>query len=453
MNQLDEAVSRYQKLLESDTFRDLGWAGELAERMQAEHLTQGGRLICPFLRPNFISRRQYESLVRAAECLFSAIDRVKQMALADPALLARMELLPAEKMLASLDPGYPFFAVTSLLDTHLSNGSVCFVDYTAETPVGVAFGEALSDLFYDAPPVKEFRKRYKLEKLGGKKHLLGALTKAWKHFGGGKKQPHIAILEFRQAFQSGDQGEYALLRDFFRKEGYQAEIVSPEQLEYRNGVLSRAGFEINLIYRRIKVREFLLRFDLSHPLVRAYRDRKVCMVNSFRSELAQKKAIFDLLTDDQVTASFPAAEKKAIRQYIPWTRVVSARQTTHNGETIDLPEFIARNREKLVLKPNDDVGDQPSVRGWESDEVTWDRALKRALRTPYVVQERVEAPRQKFPLYRYGQMEVKDVQVDVLPHAYLGKVQGCSSWLTGVNGGGFSTVMGMAPTFILEPRS
>jgi hypothetical protein len=317
----------------------------------------------------------------------------------------------------------------------------------------VAFGEALADIFYDAAPVKEFRKRYKLEKLGGKKHLLGALTKAWKHFGGGKKQPHIAILEFRQAFQSGDQGEYALLRDFFRKEGYQAEIVSPEQLEYRNGVLSRAGFEINLIYRRIKVREFLLRFDLSHPLVRAYRDRKVCMVNSFRSELAQKKAIFDLLTDDQVTASFPAAEKKAIRQYIPWTRVVSARQTTHNGETIDLPEFIARNREKLVLKPNDDVGDQPSVRGWESDEVTWDRALKRALRTPYVVQERVEAPRQKFPLYRYGQMEVKDVQVDVLPHAYLGKVQGCSSWLTGVNGGGFSTVMGMAPTFILEPRS
>ncbi len=450
MNQLDEAVARYQKLLEGDSFKNLEWAEALVERMQAEHLTQSGRLVCPFLRPNFISRRQYESMVRAAESLFCAIDRVKQLALSDPALLARMELLPAEKMLAGLDPGYPFLAVTSLLDTHLVNGSLCFVDYNADTPIGVAYGEALADLFYDTPPVKEFRKRYKLEKLGGKKHLLSALLKAWKHYGG-KKQPSIAILEFRQAFQASDDGEYALLRDYFRKEGYQAEIVSPDQLEYRGG-LRKGNFEIDIIFRRIKVREFLLRFDLSHPLVRAYRERKVCMVNSFRSELAHKKAIFDLLTDESVTTSFPAAERKAIRQYIPWTRVVRAANTTHYEETVDLPEFILNNREKLVLKPNDEVGDQHSVRGWEVDEAAWDRALKRALRLPYVVQERVEAPLAKFPLYRYGQVEFKNVQVDVHPHAYLGKVQGCSSWLTGVNGGGFSTVTGLAPTFILESK-
>ncbi len=452
MNQLDEAVARYQKVLEGESYRDLQWAEALAEKMQAEHLTQGGRLICPFLRPNFITRRQYDGMVRAAEALFSAINRVQQVALNDPALLARMELLPAEKMLASLDPGYPFMSVTSLLGTHLTNGSVSVVDYSADAPIGVAYGEALADIFYDAPPVKEFRKRYKLEKLGGKKHLLAALMKAWKHFNGSNKRPHIAILEFRQAFQAGDQGEHALLRDFFRAEGHETEIVSPDQLEYRNGALRRGPFEIDLVFRRVRVREFLLRFDLSHPLVRAYRDRKVCMVNSFRSELAQKKAIFDLLTDEQVTASFPAAEKKAIRHYIPWTRVVGARQTTHNGETIDLPDFILKNRETLVLKPNDDTGDQPSIQGWEVDAVTWERSLKRALRTPYVVQERVEAPRSKFPLYRYGELEVKDVQVDVLPHAYLGKVQGCSTWLSGANGS-FSTITGLAPTFILESRS
>ena len=61
-----------------------------------------------------------------------------------------MELLPAEKMLASIDPGYPFLAVTSLLDTHLNNGTLHFVDYVADTPVGVAYGEALADLFYDS---------------------------------------------------------------------------------------------------------------------------------------------------------------------------------------------------------------------------------------------------------------------------------------------------------------
>ena len=45
-----------------------------------------------------------------------------------------------------------------------------------------------------------------------------------------------------------------------------------------------------------------MRFTLSHPLVQAYRDRKVCVVNSFRSELSHKKAMFALLTDESLTA-------------------------------------------------------------------------------------------------------------------------------------------------------
>jgi hypothetical protein len=451
MTQLDEAVGRYQKLLESAPYKDLAWAEALSERMQAEHLTHGGRLICPFLRPNFISRRQYDSLVRAAEALFSGIDRVKQMALATPALLSRMELLPAEKLLASIDPGYSFLAVTSLLDTHLNNGSLHFVEYNADTPVGVAYGEALADLFYECPPVKEFRKRYTLQKLGGKKYLIAALLKAYKQFGG-KREPRIGILEFRQAFQTAGQGEYLLLRDFFRSEGYRTEIIWPDQLEYRGGVLRQGSFEVDLVYRRVKIQEFLLRFDLSHPLVRAYRERKVCVVNSFRSELAHKKAIFDLLTDETLTAGFPATEKKAIRQYIPWTRVVGVGKTTYHEETIDLLDFILKNREKLVLKPNDDLGEQHSIRGWETDGSGWERALRRALRTPFVVQERVDAARAVFPLLRYGQLEMKEMQVDLHPHAYLGKVQGCSSWLTAPHSG-FSSITGLTPTFILESKT
>jgi uncharacterized circularly permuted ATP-grasp superfamily protein len=450
MNQLDEAVGRYQKLIEGEAFKDLAWAEALAERMQAARLTQGGRLICPFLRPNFISRRQYESLVRAAEGLFSAIDRVKQMALGNPALLSRIGLLPAEKMLAAIDPGYPFLAVTSLLDTHLNNGNMHFVEYVADVPVGVAYAEALADLFYDCAPVKEFRKRYSLQKLGGKKHLLSSLLKAYKQFGG-KKQPNIAILEFRQNFQQAEEGEHALLRSFFRAEGYQTEIVSPDQLEYRGGILRRGDFTIDVIWRRLKVQEFLLRYDLSHPLVRAYRDGAVCLVNSFRSELAHKKAIFDLLTDETITASLPLAERKAIRQYIPWTRVVVAGKTKYQDQTIDLLDFILKNREKLVLKPNDDSGENHSIKGWQTDDTGWDRALKRALRIPYVVQEKVEATYAPFPLLLYGELEVRQMKVDLHPHAYLGKVQGCSSWLSAANGG-FSTVAGLAPTFILEPK-
>jgi len=172
-----------------------------------------------------------------------------------------LDLLPAEKMLAQIDPGYQALEVAARLDSHLSNGHLHFVQYNADSPTGAGYADALAGLFYDLPPVKELRKKYNLTRTGSRKHLLQALLKSYKQFGGSKK-PNIAIVEFRPAYHSG-QSEYELFRDFFRDEGHQVEIVSPEQLEYRNGVLRKGSFEINLIYRRLGVQEFLIRFGLN----------------------------------------------------------------------------------------------------------------------------------------------------------------------------------------------
>ncbi len=452
MTQMGEAVARYHKLLEGDHFKDLSWAHELQERMKADNLAVAGRPVSPVLRPHFITRRQYNGLVKAVESFSSAVDRVENMAIGSPALMARMEMLPAEKMLAAVDPGYPFLSVTSLIDTHLNNGTLRFARYIPDTPTGVAYGEALSDIFYDAAPVKQFRKRYKLEKLPGTRFLLQAILKAYKEWGGKTKKPNIAILEFRQPFQTTESGENALIANLFRREGYAVEVVSPEQLEYRNNALRRGDFAIDLVFRRVKVQEFLLRFDLTHPLLRAYQEHAVCVVNNFRSEMAQKKAIFDLLTDDEITASFPASERRTIKEFVPWTRVVHEAKTKYRNRTVDLPEFILNNRNKLVLRPNDDGTDQHSFRGSEVDEPGWEKALRTALRNPYVVQEVVEPVIDMFPVLQYGHMEMQKMRVDVHPHSYLGKVQGCSSWLTAVGPSGFSTLSGVAPTFILEAK-
>ncbi|HYL34997.1 MAG TPA: hypothetical protein VEV17_03670 [Bryobacteraceae bacterium] len=452
MTQLGEAITRYHKILEGGQYQDLSWAHQLQERMKANNLAVSGRPVSPVLRPHFITRRQYAGLSKAVESFSGAMERIEKMAIASPALLSRMELLPAEKMLASVDVGYPFLSVTSLIDTHLNNGTVRFARYVPDTPVGVAYGEALSDLFYDAPPVRSFRKRYHLEKLPGTKYLLQAILKAYKEWDGKSKKPNIAILEFRQPFQTAESGESALIAQLFRREGHQVEVVSPDQLEYRNGVLRRGEFPIELIFRRIKVQEFLVRFDLTHPLLRAYQDRAVCLVNSFRSELAQKKAIFDLLTDEEITGSFPAAERRAIQELIPWTRVVRETKTRYHKKLVDLPGFILRNRQKLVLRPNDEGTDQHSFRGSEVDDAVWEKALRTALRNPYVVQEVVEPVIDLFPVLQDGQLEMQRMRVEVHPHSYMGKVQGCSSWLTAVGPSGFSTLSGVAPTFILEPK-
>src|SRR3989442_5701643 len=243
MSQLDEAIARYHKILESNSHRDLSWVSELQAHMEAEKLSFGGRLICPFLRPHFITRRQYDSLVKTGETLISAVDRMQQIVLDNPALLSQLELLPAEKMLAAIHPGYKTLEVTCRLDSHLTNGSLNLVQYNADSPTGVAWADGLSELFYNAPPVKEFRKRHPLTKVSGKKPLLSALLATYKQFGG-RRKPKIAILEFRPTF-STTTNEDELFRDFFCQEGGGAGIVSPGYLEFREGVVRRGGFQNN----------------------------------------------------------------------------------------------------------------------------------------------------------------------------------------------------------------
>jgi uncharacterized circularly permuted ATP-grasp superfamily protein len=458
MTQLDEAIARYHRILESEPYRDLRWVKNLQEQMEARQLSAGGRLLCPFLRPNFVTQKQYDSLVKTGEALVSAVDRMLKMALASPQLLSRMQLFPAEKMLAAIDPGYEMSEVSAQLDLQIQNGSLHVLQYNADALSGAAYAEGLSDLFYDCPPVKEFRRRYTLTRVGGKKPFLDALLKAYGMFrantSGAKKNPNIGILEMRPVTS---RSEYEIFRDYFREAGFPTELVSPDQLEYRNGIL-RAGsekngpFDIDLIYRRVSAQEFLMRFTLNHPLVQAYRDRKVCVVNSFRSELSHKKAMFALLTDDNLAAKFPPNERKAITEHVPWTRIVKSGKTTYHDQTVELLDFIRENREKLVLRPNDEYSDLHSFIGYEHDEGSWARAIREAQRSPYVVQERVPPSRTVFPLMSYGHLEFKEMQVDVQPQAFLGKVAGCSSYLSS-GPGTYSPASGIAPTFIIDPKS
>jgi hypothetical protein len=449
MSLVSEAIARYHKLIESEPYIDLAWAHQLQERIKSEKLD--GRPVSPVLRPHLVTNRDYSMLVKASETLLSAVQRVSDMAMANAALLARIQLLPAERMLAAADPGYSGFSVTSLLDAALNDGSLHFHGYSADVPAGVLYGDALADLYYEAPPVKEFRKKYKLKKVGGIKPLLAAILKAYKNARGQKKKPNIAILEFRPPFPS-TPSEHASLAEFFNSEGCPTEIVSPEQLEYRGNVLRKGEFAIDVIYRRIRLQEFLVRFDLNHPLMRAYKEGAVCMMNSFRAEIGSKKVLFDLLTDESVTAKFPAAERKVIKDFVPWTRLVQAAKTTYHGRSVDLPEFVMKHRAKLVIRPNDDSTEIPPVRGADVDDAAWERALRQAMRSPSVVQEASPPTHAVFPLMQFGSLVMKDMVVHTHPHAFIDRVTGASSWLTVAGSSGFSTLTGLAPMFVLEGK-
>jgi hypothetical protein len=172
------------------------------------------------------------------------------------------------------------------------------------------------------------------------------------------------------------------------------------------------------------------------------------MINSFRAELTERRAIFDLLTDEAVTSRFSVSDRKLIRDHIPWTRVVAQNAADYHDETVDLPKFILDHREHLVLRPNDDTVEQRAFAGADMTQAAWEKALQHALRSPYVVQEALAPLKQPFPVYQYGEVQTKDLDITVQPHTFLGKMQGVSAALT-QSANGAVVPIGIAPVLLL----
>ena len=189
-------------------------------------------------------------------------------------------------------------------------------------------------------------------------------------------------------------------------------------------------------------------------LLDAYRAGAICMVNSFRSKLIHKKALFAVLTDPRHAALFSQAELDAIRAHVPWTRIVRDEQSDYFGARVNLLDFHSRNSERLVLKPNDDYGGHGITIGWNVDQSAWDEAIKNALADgDYLVQERVPTARETFPaLTDDGRIEFAEQLVDLDPLLFNGKVGSAFTRLSFTELANVSSGGGMVPTYIISQK-
>ena len=185
--------------------------------------------------------------------------------------------------------------------------------------------------------------------------MLDVLLHSYEEFLGRKadRAPTIAIVDLKGL---PTQKEFELFKDYFQSECYPAIICSPDELEFDGQRLRAGATEIDIVYKRLLVNEYLPIIKLYPALLDAYRAHTICMVNSFRSKLIHKKAIFAVLTSAKHATLFSAAEREAINAHVPWTRSVRAAKSDYLGKEIDLLEFVM-----TVLISNVACGPQPKV--------------------------------------------------------------------------------------------
>ncbi|MDQ6652448.1 MAG: hypothetical protein M3Y84_06865, partial [Acidobacteriota bacterium] len=413
----------------------------------------GGRRLSPYLRPHFVTETDFARICLICETVWSAIEKVKDAAISDDSIIDDLGLTKVERELISIDPGYRAVSPTARLDSFLTDSAYSFVELNGESPAGIAYVDAAYGIFSQLPVMKKFGEVYNVRPLYGRRFLLEVLLDSYEEFLGRKPDsvPQIAIVDLAGR---PTQSEFELFKEFFEREGYRSTICSPEQLEFDNDRLRVGDFQIDIVYKRLLVNEYLPIMNEYPALLDAYRAGAICMVNSFRSKLIHKKALFAVLTDQRRAALFSHGEQEAIRKHVPWTRRVREGKSDYFGKEIDLIKYIKANREKLVLKPNDDYGGHGITIGWNADEVNWDDALCNALRNgDYLAQARVPTARETFPALKDdGTVEFAEQLVDLDPLLFNGKVGSAFTRLSSTELANVSSGGGMVPTFIISNK-
>ncbi|HEV3470260.1 MAG TPA: hypothetical protein VG148_13125 [Pyrinomonadaceae bacterium] len=446
----DEAIAEYHRLLEADDSLTPELFARLRAAMRAGRMLYGGREIGVALRPHLLTREQYARLARASELVASAFEKLAAAFAAEPALMEEVGMTGRERRYAEIEPGYACPAVSTRLDAFVRGDSVKFVEYNAENPSSLTDQAALNRVMFEVPALARFAERYRLGQFDPEAALLASLLETFREWSGGRQDaPRVAIVDWPNL---PTRHEFELLRNYFVSRGVPTIICAPDELEYAGGGLRRGDFAVDLVYKRVIIHELFARCEDSHPLLRAYRDGRVCLVNSFRCKPVHKKAGFELLTDDERDFRLTPDEREAVRACVPWTRRVSERRTTRRGGRFDLVPHLRAERSSLVLKPNDDYGGHGLVIGPRATESEWDDAIETALGGDYVVQEVIELHTEEFPVFDERRWSLQPMYVDTNPFLFRGRAEGAmvrlsDSPVVNVTAGG-----GEAGFFVIEGR-
>jgi hypothetical protein len=201
---------------------------------------------------------------------------------------------------------------------------------------------------------------------------------------------------------SGPDEQDELARYYHDRYGLKVLHADPAELSVQGGEVVYDGTAIDLAYRDYPVSDLI---DLAHrgidvePMQLLFRQNR--MISSITAELDQKSC-WEVLTDPEISGKyFSADERQVFRRHILWTRLVGDRRTRlPDGHVGDLLEYVRKEHETLVLKPNRSFGGQGIVIGHLLSQAEWETEVDKALADPerWVVQQLASIPVTEFPV-------------------------------------------------------
>ncbi|MFD4218813.1 hypothetical protein [Streptomyces griseus] len=199
--------------------------------------------------------------------------------------------------------------------------------------------------------------------------------------------PVVAVLE-----GPGGLAEYGdawrPLTEALRLRGLDCHLGEITEVTFRDGRVLLGDVPVDVVFRVFSLDQVTADAENSEKterLLAAHEDGRVALW--ITPQAGDNKRFLAHLSDPRLRGHLSDEERRVVDRRLPWTRALPDAAALDGDR--ELAEQLRDERERLILKPDTGFGGQGIVRGWETDDDAWWRALRAAAAGGAVVQRRV----------------------------------------------------------------
>ena len=411
--------ARYHQLLQSDPIAakqsiDYLYAGI------ADKIVYKGKPIPIILEPGFMTIEKlgsYKSMLADAQQALEqiidiALDRYKPQT-KEQQLCAEIKemfnLNEEELALMTLDCGSSQHIAIYRLDLY-SNGQAYILEFNSDSAGGIMEAYCATELYLQLPQIKTLQAEgFSFIPDDGPHRTLQTLLNTRYQNKKNNTKPTILITDWRDV---GSKIEQERLREFFEAQGYKTMLADPRDLVFRDGFLSYNDERIDIVHRRVIVKELTQKFKDIQPFYEAVRAGAVSVINPFSSALGSNKAILAIMSDPRYHNLYQSNVISFIKQYVPWTRMFNYKPEP------TLVEMVCHNKDQYVIKQCKSYGGEAVVVGRSKNQEEWLQKIHQIQKIEdelWIVQEYVDRTFDIFPFVEGDQVVLNKMVFNINP--------------------------------------
>jgi len=408
-----EILESYQNIIKSNETKCLKDLAVITKKLNNSNAKYKGEIIDFLYQPMFFHQGDIVRFEYITKMMVSIIEKCTEEYLQNPAFRKFFGYSKIMEELILIDPGYKNPVPVARFDLFY-NEDYKFCELNGDGTSAMNEANTLEQIFSESEILKELETDYEISYHELFLSWLLQLLNIYKEFGGTEK-PNIAISDFMGL---GSNDEFDTFKEIFEKQGYKTVICDPRDMKYKDGKLYVDDIRIDLIYRRAVNKEVELRIDEVSDFLQAYKEKAVCVVGPFRSQIMHNKIFFEILSSEDKTDFLNTEEREFVKKHIPKTYILDKKNLLTAIE----------NKDKYLIKPKDYYAGKGVVCGLDRTDEDWRNELNDAIeKGGFLLQEFCNFTKKNLPEVIKNKFEFSEYKTTLGLFVYNSKLSGLYS--------------------------